>query len=847
MATDKREFFAEWSLPKCRDCVQEEPAPHQAKALSQLSAWFEKRGRNGGAGILVLPTGAGKTFTAVRFLAEGPLSEGYKVLWLAHTHHLLEQAFHCFRANRIGAIREPRRDLRVRVVSGTPGHFPPRDIETMDDVVIGTLQTITTAVNEGLDAMVAFLAAAGKKLFIVFDEAHHAPAPSYRKLLKRLKASSASILGLTATPVYSDATKQGWLKDLFPDGILAQARATELMAAGVLARPHAVPRKTRFEPTFESRDYEKWVGSSKDIPEYLIDELANNAERNAFIALEYAANREKYGKTIISTDRWFQCEAIAEALGKHDIKAGCVYSHVDASLPTVAQRKKRDRDENARVLERFRNNDLKVLINVRMLTEGTDIPDAQTVFLTRQTTSRILLTQMVGRAMRGPKFKGTKDAYIVSFEDDWRDQIQWAGFDLADGGVNEGGRVGPKRPPLQLISIDLVKRLARQMDGGVNVAVEPFLSLLPLGWYNTLFDARIPGSDDVEEMDLLAMVYEDEQASFTALITHLLAQVPEALVDESATLADHQELVSGWRDAFFGEVGRSASDLDVEILQIARHIAQRGTAPAFFAFEVRADHDLESIAQDHIDRSFGARPAHQALLAEFAREDRFWRTLFSRYEQFRHFYDGCVQRILNEPTASPPPGPTRTAKPVSSEPDQAVKNEVRARDGQLCLACGSRRGLEVDHITAVSVGGSSEAGNLQTLCGICNRLKSKRKMSFRVARTALPRALHTLPEPRLPVSADAANVEAWDRYLRRTINFFYQCAAVGQVAIGGKGDGYYNWTVTLRSENPSAWIAPHMKGLLTRIQEVRETGGKARLSSLSLVSPGEDDIIVKDD
>jgi superfamily II DNA or RNA helicase len=88
---DKREFFKVWGLPECRDARQEEPEPHQAKALGLLGTWFEKRGRDGGGGILVLPTGGGKTFTAVRFLAEGPLSEGYKVLWLAHTHHLLEQ------------------------------------------------------------------------------------------------------------------------------------------------------------------------------------------------------------------------------------------------------------------------------------------------------------------------------------------------------------------------------------------------------------------------------------------------------------------------------------------------------------------------------------------------------------------------------------------------------------------------------------------------------------------------------------------------------------------------------------------------------------------------------------
>jgi superfamily II DNA or RNA helicase len=51
------------------------------------------------------------------------------------------------------------------------------------------------------------------------------------------------------------------------------------------------------------------------------------------------------------------------------------------------------------------------------------------VFLTRQTTSPILLRQMVGRALRGPKFGGTATANIVLFIDDWREAIQWAEFD----------------------------------------------------------------------------------------------------------------------------------------------------------------------------------------------------------------------------------------------------------------------------------------------------------------------------------------------------------------------------------------------------------------------------------
>ncbi len=96
-----------------------------------------------------------------------------------------------------------------------------------------------------------------------------------------------------------------------------------------------------------------------------------------------------------------------------------------------------------------------------MLTEGTDVPDVKTVFITRQTTSKILLIQMVGRALRGPKFGGTAEAHLVFFTDNWKQLITWAEFDQLDDD-GQGGTIKPygKRPPIQYISIELVRRLA---------------------------------------------------------------------------------------------------------------------------------------------------------------------------------------------------------------------------------------------------------------------------------------------------------------------------------------------------------------------------------------------------
>ena len=109
-----------------------------------------------------------------------------------------------------------------------------------------------------------------------------------------------------------------------------------------------------------------------------------------------------------------------------------------------------------------------------MLTEGTDVPDVQTVFLTRQTTSLILLTQMVGRGLRGRTFGGTETAYIVSFIDKWTHRIDWAAYDpLNQGEADDSAPDYGSRPPIQLVSIDLVRRLTDQMDSGNNTNPSP--------------------------------------------------------------------------------------------------------------------------------------------------------------------------------------------------------------------------------------------------------------------------------------------------------------------------------------------------------------------------------------
>ena len=109
----RAEWYREHDLVAARaHPPQYAPFGHQSFALNHLVEWYNHPSSGPRGGVLVMPTGSGKTYTAVHFLCHHPLAESqpYKVLWLAHTHHLLEQAAATF-STFAGLIPAPRAQL----------------------------------------------------------------------------------------------------------------------------------------------------------------------------------------------------------------------------------------------------------------------------------------------------------------------------------------------------------------------------------------------------------------------------------------------------------------------------------------------------------------------------------------------------------------------------------------------------------------------------------------------------------------------------------------------------------------------------------------------------------------
>lgn len=835
MTQVQRRGFVTYPLPDVRRYPSHKvPAPHQEDALKALRKW-EKKNEPEKGGILVLPTGGGKTFTATRFLTEGPLTQGHKVIWLAHTHHLLDQAFSGFGKDsagryEVGHIGGQREKLTLRTVSGTLGHGKVAEIQRTDDILIITLQTLARAMKAGLHAgLKGFLEEAQRTgLTVVFDECHHAPAPTFRKLIEALREAvpELQLLGLTATPTYTDERRQGYLKKLFPQNLLYQADLQQLIAAGVLARPIVEEPSTSINPEFSEQDYQEWLGSYRDIPEKVIEHLASNRTRNAFIADTYVQNRQKYGQTIIFADRWYQCTALVELLRQRGVRADAVFTHREATPHSVEARNARSASENEDVLARFKRQELDVLVNIRMLTEGTDVPSAKTVFLTRQTTSRILLTQMIGRALRGPKFGGTDEAYVVAFIDEWKQHINWARWDdLVNLEVEDEVANGSSRLPVEVISIDLVAHLARELDVQEMVSI-PFLTLLPVGWYVVNYDAAVQpkhpeeapeepaaqedetAQDNVEVVRQLIPVFSQDQTAYAQLF-HDLETADLSDFGDIELGAGAREKVLNWVQTFF-TTGERLTRLQDDVNSVIRHRALNGSWPKFTPFEARKDHDIDALAERLAFQEQLSRIAENtALRAEFESPERLWNTLYRNYDQFKRQYDASVNRLLylkEHPEAAPDFGNTQ-GDFLPDEVPQKIKRLIKKRDG-VCQCCGSGSRLQVDHIRSRYAGGTHDPENLQLLCRVCNQLKGTREIDFRRRVTPLTSAAQVEANARAFLNQNPpSNLMSSD--FSRAINIILECRAVTGMRHRPRSAKHSaEYEITLIKGNDPAWVQP---------------------------------------
>jgi superfamily II DNA or RNA helicase len=308
--------------------------------------------------LVSLPTGTGKTVVFAHF--PSTLRMKKRLLVLAHREELLLQAQHKFRAV----------DPHLKVEIEQAGMHAAVDAK----VVVASVPTL--ARNRG--ARLARLQPDDFSIVVV-DEAHHAVAPTYRRVLDHFGLFDADtsrfLIGFTATPRRGD--QQG-LGEVFEE--VCYARDLRAMIADAYLAPIA---GWRVDTGVSLDDVRVRRG------EFVESELAHAVDTPLRNHLLVRAYRElAHGRrTIVFCVNVAHARAAQRAFEEAGIRAAAVWG-------TLA------REERRATLASFAAGELDVVTNCNLLTEGFDEPRVDCILMARPTRSKLLYAQMVGRGTR---------------------------------------------------------------------------------------------------------------------------------------------------------------------------------------------------------------------------------------------------------------------------------------------------------------------------------------------------------------------------------------------------------------------------------------------------------------
>lgn len=357
--------------------------------------------------VLHMPTGAGKTRTAMHVVAERLFVGGPGlVCWLAQSAELLEQAASEFE-RAWGALGN-----RPVGLHRFWGDHAPRLENARDGLFVAGLGKLH-ALSQTDPNMVLRLG--DRATLTVVDEAHQSIAPTYAALITALhtKRPRNALLGLTATPgrTWADVAADARLAEFFGNAkVMLEIEGyvnpvDYLIEEGYLARPRF--RTLNSEAGLEIGDADLTaMADALDLPGLLLDRLADDERRNLRIisTAEELLNRHK--RIIIFATTVGHARLLAAILSARGHDADVVTGETDGAT-------------RERVIRKFRSRDPRpmILCNFGVLTTGFDAPATSAALIARPTRSLVLFSQMVGRATRGPRAGGNPEAEIITVID----------------------------------------------------------------------------------------------------------------------------------------------------------------------------------------------------------------------------------------------------------------------------------------------------------------------------------------------------------------------------------------------------------------------------------------------
>jgi superfamily II DNA or RNA helicase len=342
--------------------------PYQHEALK---SWLKTK-----RGVVVMPTGAGKTHVAIAAIAE--LRE--PALVVVPTVELVEQwrgRLWQFFPGRVGVwYGEEKRESCITVITYDSAYAA---VETLGN----------------------------RYKLLVFDEVHHLPSPSYRQIAELSPAPHR--LGLTATPERADGLHVDL--DWLVGPVVYRISASDIRGVWTADYDIEVVKVSLKED--EKRLYRELEGRYLG---YLRKKGLKFKSPSDFQKLIYLSGRDRGAREAL--EAWhrmrqllFETEAkvdaVGEILARHRGSKILIFTEYTSLARAVSERyliplvtHDISPQEREQVMAMFRRGELKAVVTGKVLDEGVDVPDVDVVVILGGTSSTRQFIQRMGRALR---------------------------------------------------------------------------------------------------------------------------------------------------------------------------------------------------------------------------------------------------------------------------------------------------------------------------------------------------------------------------------------------------------------------------------------------------------------
>jgi len=382
---------------------------HQINVLNKVNEMLNKTNKKV---LLHMPTGAGKTRTAINLICDYlKKNKNGLVVWLAHTEELCQQASDEF--NKAWEIIGNKKINSYKLFKDL--RF---DIDNINKGFV--VLSLDYAYSLTQRSQSKFFKLARNTNFVVMDEAHMSIARSYKQVLNILVNKDTNLVGLTATPgraqILDDENKKlanFYYKQKATLEVEGYKNPVHfLQDKGYLAKVKNEKLETSIDISkifsLAERKYEvNRIKQGHDLSNAFIKKLSSNEKRiNMIIEKAIAENKNPKNKIIIFAGSLDSANYIYKILKMENINCAIVTGETNSI-------------ERRNNIEMFKNltSGLNIIINFGVLTTGFDAPKSNVAIIGRPTQSVTLYSQMIGRVMRGKKAGGNEFCKVVTVKD----------------------------------------------------------------------------------------------------------------------------------------------------------------------------------------------------------------------------------------------------------------------------------------------------------------------------------------------------------------------------------------------------------------------------------------------